>query len=217
MIPKTIHQIYGIFDDGIAISDIPVFKHNTELTKAFCKGHNIEYKMWSLKDCEELLCEYYPEYIELWTEFRFPIQRADFIRYLILHRYGGIYIDCDIYPVKPLDKLLNDDLLFVCWNNDNKKLPYNAIMGAKPNHKIFITICQDIIKRVEEKQSKKIYDTWKGRLVFQTTGHQMLKNHIDKSYIHNVLHIKNDNKKINITAEEVYFYDNNISSWFKKQ
>jgi mannosyltransferase OCH1-like enzyme len=213
-IPKIIHQVYGIFKDEKTLDDIPIFKKHTELTKAFCKGHNIQYKMWSLKDCEELLCEYYPEYIELWNEFRYPIQRADFIRYLILHRCGGIYIDCDIYPVKPLDTLLNDDLLFVCWHNDTKKLPYNAIMGAIPNHNLFIQICKDIIKRVEEKQSMKIYDTWKGRLVFQTTGHSMLKNHIHKQYIKDVLHIQNDTKNINVIGNEPYFYDSNISSWY---
>ena len=29
MIPKFIHQIYGIFDDGVDLNDIPVFKKNT--------------------------------------------------------------------------------------------------------------------------------------------------------------------------------------------
>ena len=214
MIPKIIHQVYGIFDDGVSLDEITVFKKHTDLTKAFCYGHNIEYKMWSLKECEELLCEYYPEYIELWNEFRLPIQQADFIRYLILHRCGGIYVDCDIYPIKPLDKLLKDDLLFVSWNNDKKMLPYNAIMGATPNHNLFINICNDIIDRVEEKQSMEIYDKWQGRLVYQTTGHHMLKNHVKKEYIKDILHIHNDEKGINIVGKDVYFYDSNLSLWF---
>ena len=214
MIPKFIHQIYGIFDDGVDMNDIPIFKKNTELTRAFCKGHNIKYKMWSLKECEELICEHYPEYIELWSEFRHPIQKADFIRYLILHRFGGIYVDCDIYPIKPLTDLLKDDLLFVCWNNDLQKKPYNAIMGSKPLNDLFIRICNDIIDRVEEKQSMTIYETWVGRLVFQTTGHHMLKHHVPKSSIKDIMFIQNKEKNIIVKSDNPYFMDSNISSWF---
>ena len=60
----------------------------------------------------------------------------------------------------------------------------------------------------------KIYDTWVGRLVFQTTGHSMLRKHIDKKYIKDVLHIQNDKKNINVIGNEPYFYDSNISSWY---
>ena len=213
MIPKIIHQVFWNFK-GKELDEITVFKKHTDLTKAFCKGHNIEYKMWSLKDCEELICEFYPEYIELWNEFRLPIQQCDFIRYLILHRCGGIYVDCDIYPIKPLDKLLKDDLLFVSWHNDKKILPYNAVMGAEKENDLFINICNDIIDRVEEKQSMEIYDKWQGRLVYQTTGHNMLKNHVKKEYIKDILHIHNEKKGINIVGKDVYFYDSNLSLWF---
>ena len=35
---KLVHQIYGIFDDGIPLKDIRVFYENVQKTKEFCKS-----------------------------------------------------------------------------------------------------------------------------------------------------------------------------------
>ena len=93
-----IHQIFWAFK-GKELSEIPNFKLNVDETISFCKVHNYEYKLWHLKDCEKLIEEDFPEYLELWNDYRFPIQRADFIRYCILYKFGGLYIDCDIRPM----------------------------------------------------------------------------------------------------------------------
>jgi mannosyltransferase OCH1-like enzyme len=37
----------------------------------------------------------YPWFLETWDNYRFPIQRADSIRYFILAHHGGIYVDLD--------------------------------------------------------------------------------------------------------------------------
>ena len=214
MIPKTIHQIYGIFNDGIKLEDIDVFRESVDETKRYCEEYDYQYKMWSLKDCEELICEYFPQYICLWNEFRFPIQRADFIRYLILYQYGGWYVDCDVYPIQDLSSMSHYEQVFTTWASDTKRLPYNAVMGSQVNNKLFIKICDDIILRVLEKQSMKIYDTWKGRLVFQTTGHHMLKKHLDDSSIFELMMIYNKKKKIFTTSDNPYFYDHCASIWY---
>jgi len=213
MIPKTIHQVYGIFDDGIPLQDIDVFRQSVDETKRYCDEWCYEYKMWNLKDCEELIIEKYPQYIDLWTEFRYPIQRADFIRYLILHSYGGWYVDCDVYPIQSLHSLSDNKQVFTSWNNDKDKKPYNAVMGSVKNNPLFIKICNDIEFRTIEKQNIEIYNTWKGRLVFHTTGHHMLKRHVPKEDIHDLLVVYNEKKKIFITADNPYFYDNNASLW----
>ena len=76
MIPKRIHQIFWPFSTtkGKELNEIDIFRESTEETKRYCDQYNYEYKMWNLKDCEELLCEDYPQYIWLWTEFRYDIQ-----------------------------------------------------------------------------------------------------------------------------------------------
>lgn len=216
MINKIIHQVYGIFDDGIPLEDINVFSQSVDETKRYCDEWCYEYKMWNLKDCEELIVEKYPQYIDIWTEFRYPIQRADFIRYLILHSYGGWYVDCDVYPIQSLHSLSDNKQVFTSWNNDKDKKPYNAVMGSVKNNPLFIKICNDIEFRTIQKQNIEIYNTWKGRLVFHTTGHHMLKRHVPKEDIHDLLVVYNEKKKIYITADNPYFYDNNASFWHSK-
>ena len=216
-----IHQIYGIFDDGIKWEDIPKYKDNIIETQNFAKLHNYDYKLWDLKDCEKLIDEKYPQYRNLWDNFRFPIQRADFIRYGILHSYGGLYIDCDIKPVKNLDSVFKDDLYFVYWANDKLKKPYNAIMGSSKGNPLFLDIMEECEKAFIEKSKIKIYNEWKGRFVYQTTGHHFLqkvlkKNKISKErYFHDSVYILNEEKDFEIGNKETsLFFDLNASEWY---
>jgi len=214
-IPKKIHQIFWSFT-GKELNDIPKFKEHTLKTEQFANHYGYEYKLWDLKECEELIVEHFPKYITLWTEFRFPIQRCDFIRYLILFIHGGWYLDCDVYPIQDLTPLENNNQVFTTWHIDHKRLPYNAVMGSTHRNPLFLDIMQECEKRTYDKQSKKIYDTWKGRLVFQTTGHFMLNSVIDKKDVYDLLTIFNEKKKINNSSHNPYFHDSNISSWWGK-
>lgn len=217
---KTIHQIYGIFDDGIPLKDIPVFYENVQKTKAFCKKHKYKHKMWNLSQCVNLIKKHYPEYLSLWNSFTVPIQRADFVRYCILHKYGGIYVDCDIHPLRSLDDLFNKDYFFVTWHDDKQKLPYNAVMGSKKNQSIFVEVMKHCKESFNKLRKKEIYKTWKGRFVFQTTGHRMLNRVLKeqkvnkKQYVLDVLRVKSKSGKI-VSGKNPYFEDSNASVWFQ--
>jgi len=222
---KIVHQIYGIFQDGIKLEDISIFKEAVNKTKKFCLNQNYEYKMWSLEDCEKLLTEHYFEYIELWNDFRYPIQKCDFIRYCILNTYGGCYIDCDVHPIKSLEDIFESDQYFVHWSDDIKKKPYNAVIGSKKNNPLFLEIIKEVQKSFYEKESLKYYIRKRGRFVYHTTGHSMLnrvlkKQKIDKDkYLHDVIYIGvssgNERKKYDIgNKETALFIDSNASTWY---
>lgn len=220
---KIVHQVYGLFDDGKDISEVPspdnpIFLINTQFTKIICEQNNIEYKMWNKEDCDNLIKSDFYHFQELWNDFFEPIQQADFIRYCILFKYGGIYIDCDIRPVKPFDELFEKDFVFVHWANDKKRLPYNAVMGSKPNNQLFKSIMCECEKSFYEKRNIEVYGEWPGRFIFQTTGHFMLERvmkeeKIDKDkYFLNILKINNKGKII--TGKDVFFEDDNLSTWY---
>ena len=215
-----IHQIFWSFK-GKELSEIPNFKLNVDETISFCKVHNYEYKLWDLKDCENLIEKEFPEYLQLWNDFRYDIQRCDFIRYCILYKYGGLYLDCDIRPMKNLDSVFSEPFYFVHWQDDKKRTPYIAIMGSVKNQDIFLKIIEQCKKDFYEKSKIKTYDTWKGRFVFQTTGHHMVervmkKNKIDKDrFFHDVIYVKNVDKGFDIgDCNNALFYDSNASVWY---
>jgi len=92
-IPKIIHQIW-------------IGKKVPEKFKAFqesWKEHHPdwEYKLWTQHD----LYEFGFENIDLIKESRNPGEISDMMRYEILLRYGGVYVDFDFECLKPLDDL----------------------------------------------------------------------------------------------------------------
>jgi mannosyltransferase OCH1-like enzyme len=125
MIPKIVHQIY---DNN--------YKDEVDQTELFCLTNNIEYKMWSKKDIELLIINKYPEFIDLYNICN------DFIKYIILYEYGGIFINCDFVFVDniiPYD-IFDREYFFV---KSNEGAIYNAIIGSKKyNNVLKIILCQ---------------------------------------------------------------------------
>jgi len=58
--------------------------------------------------------------------------KANVVRYEILLRYGGIYVDTDFECLKNLSPLIEDVDCFVAWQRAG--LANNAIIGASPGH-----------------------------------------------------------------------------------
>lgn len=65
-----------------------------------------EYMLWTDAGSREFIAEHYPWFLDHFDNYKYPIQRADVIRYFVLYHYGGVYIDLDIGCLKPMDPLL---------------------------------------------------------------------------------------------------------------
>ena len=136
--------------------------------KEYCEKHNHEYLFWDNERCNDLLNKY-PEYKFMYDNFRYGIMKCDFIRYLVLYEYGGLYIDCDV--------IINTDNIdtthsigFLKYND--KKLFDNGIIYSEKNNKDILLFFDEIKKNIMEKNKIKVYDSWKARYVFQTIGHR---------------------------------------------
>ena len=67
---------------------------------------------------------------------------SDVARYEILLRHGGVYLDCDMEPRRPIDDLLGVDA-FACWEVDGVWVN-NAVMGCTPGHELM----HDLVTRL---------------------------------------------------------------------
>ena len=82
--------------------------------------------------CDELVKFHYPQYEELYYNVKYPIMKVDIVRFLILHRYGGIYIDMDCIPV--IKKLKESDFV-VAYKKGLKREHYEMeILQSKKNN-----------------------------------------------------------------------------------
>jgi len=223
MIPKIIHQIFIKFKDGKDLIQIPEFLESQKKVKKYCEEKKYTYKLWDEGEVYDLIREDYPQYEELYNDFRFEIQKCDFVRYLILHRYGGIYLDLDIYPLRERDmsKLFEKDYFFTRWCDDKQNLPYIAVMGSEAGQDIFQKIAEHCKESTYEKQKMEIYQKWTGRLVFQTTGHFMVhrvlkKNKVPQDKKLAIVSVYNPIKKIcSIPPNDAgIFMDGSVSIWY---
>lgn len=98
---------------------------------------DFEHKLWNdLDDIDNLVESQYPQYWKTYRNFPAHIMKIDFARFCILHSYGGIYADMDVF----------------CYHNFFQSLvpgayvlqaPYgdipieNALMIASKNHPFF--------------------------------------------------------------------------------
>lgn len=79
--------------------------------------------------------------------------RADIARYEILHRLGGVYVDCDFEARRPIDDLL-DVGCFAAWEIDDVWVN-NAILGATPGHPFLADLIDGLPANVTRTRGKR--------------------------------------------------------------
>ncbi|CAO1620637.1 unnamed protein product [Parajaminaea phylloscopi] len=70
-----------------------------------------EYMLWTDASSRAFIAEHYSWFLTVFDSYPFAIQRADAIRYFVLHHYGGIYMDLDIGCNRRLDPLLRFEII----------------------------------------------------------------------------------------------------------
>ncbi|KPI41573.1 Mannosyl phosphorylinositol ceramide synthase CSH1 [Cyphellophora attinorum] len=133
-IPKIIHQTYKnatIPDRWLEAQQSCIALHQPDY----------EYHLWSDAESLSFIAEHYAWFLPTFSGYSHPIQRADAIRYFVLRKYGGIYIDLDDGCARRLDPLLQYQA-FV-----RRTIPTgisNDVMGSVPNHPFFVRVTESL-------------------------------------------------------------------------
>lgn len=133
MIPKIIHQIW------IGNQEIP------EREKAFiekCKNlhPDWEYKFWRNEDIKEIILGY-ESFVKKISRFQKPAYLTDFIRILVLYKYGGVYLDVDIELNQSLNKLnLSKDFIISIAPKVITRFQ-NCFIAASKNNEFLEYLC----------------------------------------------------------------------------
>lgn len=135
-----------------------------------------EYVLMTDEDNREFIKNYFPDLLEIYDNFPYPIQRADTIRYCWLYINGGLYLDCDFELLDSLNKLFeSDDELFFVASSNTKNVITNGFMASVPHHPFWLTMIDFI------KQKPPFYITFdKHYHVMETTGPMALTRSIKK-------------------------------------
>ncbi|TVY49508.1 Mannosyl phosphorylinositol ceramide synthase [Lachnellula occidentalis] len=133
IIPKIIHQTYKN-------STIPA-KWKPSQQSCIDLHDDYEYKLWTDDMSREFIVNEYPWFTATFDSYPFPIQRADAIRYFVLHFYGGVYIDLDDGCNRRLDPLLS----YPAWLR--RTIPTgisNDAMGSVAQHPFFTHVIESL-------------------------------------------------------------------------
>lgn len=68
-------------------------RHNETLTacrdSCLAMHPQYEFKFWTDENAEEFVIGEFPEMLDTWNSYRYLIQKADSLRYMVLYVYGG--------------------------------------------------------------------------------------------------------------------------------
>ena len=145
-VPRKIHQIW-IGSDQIPKS-ATAWREHAHL-------HGYEYQLWQEDDLNKIGLQQNSAYQHMLSREDLP-GAVDVARYLILEQFGGIYLDCDWYPVR--NDISFHDLLpltgLVTMAEDTPRqtgkgsiLLANSFIAAPKNHPVFsrlITALADV-------------------------------------------------------------------------
>jgi len=131
VIPKKIHQIW-------LGSPLPI--KYFRLIKSWIEKHpDWEYKLWTDKDVEP----FGMVNKKLFDSIDNYGIKTDILRYEIIYRHGGLYIDTDFKCIKPMDDLMYLDF-FSGSGHTASPTAFCGLFASYPKNPLFLNIIKDI-------------------------------------------------------------------------
>lgn len=219
LIPKIIHQTCP---DKNKLD--PRFLENIAHIKRI--NPDWEYRLYDHEDRREFLSyNYPPKYLKAYDALQsdYGAAKADFFRYLLIYKYGGVYLDIKSGTTISLSEVINEDDVYILseWDNhQDGEFPgagrwsrygvpsefqqWHVI--AVPEHPFLKTVISIVMENIEN------YDPFKlghGRIgVLRTTGpipYTLAIKPIQKLHDHRVVKIKD-------LGIEYSFFKNDINA-----
>ena len=142
MIPKNIFQSWHTTNLH------PVIQKRIDRMKQLNPDYN--HKIYTDKEIDDFVNEHFPGQIaECYNRLNIIVAKVDFWRYLVLYKYGGVYLDMDSGLEAPLDKLIkkDDEAIISAENNPNTYLQWCLMFTPRhPILELTIAIVVDNIK-----------------------------------------------------------------------
>lgn len=115
-----------------------------------------EYRLWTDDNIPELRCQ------AAYDAMPHLSGKADILRYDLLHRFGGVYVDADSECVSPLTDDLCDNLAFAVHENEYIRpgLTANGVIGTQPGCPL-MTAMSDHIETLQDLAGCASTDVWK--------------------------------------------------------
>ena len=136
----------------------------------------LKYKLWDLSEANAMVRECYPQFVNLWETFPHGINKADFFRYVLMHKFGGCYFDVDFVSCRSIEPLLMKDVCVVGeeWPHSFRDATVHngALICGSVEHPFWMHVMNEVLRRSHRmKNCNDIQES-----VFKLTGTAMLRD-----------------------------------------
>ena len=122
-IPRTIHRVW--------LGTAPIPEEHQRFGETFARHHpGWEMRLWTDEDLPDLDITAIDR-----DRSRTRSELSNLVRYEVLHRFGGVYVDTDVECQRPLPPLLKGIDAFAALELPGRVC--TAILGAVPGHPVF--------------------------------------------------------------------------------
>lgn len=133
---------------------------NSSWSYKFIKGNDLNFYIKNV----------WPSYFKQYCEFK-TIQKAAIQRIAAVHKYGGVYADCDVYPIKKADSFIDlnpESVFFILKEHSNYKgqLVADYIFASEKESKLLNELVIEIFKRSKEMTIENL-NGWSG-FIYET-------------------------------------------------
>jgi mannosyltransferase OCH1-like enzyme len=115
---------------------------------------NWEYVLWTDEMNRNFVKQHFSYFLPIYDAYESNIQRVDAVRYFVLFKMGGIYIDVDFECLANIESVLaNDECVFGkepkehCAVHGKDIIISNAFMGAVPGSPFLKVLCSELMQK----------------------------------------------------------------------
>ena len=207
MIPKIIHQVWEECEE-------PLSDFYQQLSETWKSNHpDWKYEFWDVDRMDNFILNNYPDFVDIYFNYRYKVHRWDVIRYLILFKIGGMYADFDYECFEPFDRYLMEDKCYFAMEPEKHCRAFqkdiyfnNALMITPPGHLFFKAVIEHLHATPITYTGNKTLD------VLSSTGPLMLTNLYEKYENKNDIHLFPAEQVSPWTQNEVRSYRNGTAN-----
>lgn len=130
-----------------------------------------QYTLHTDEDIDQIVRQYAPDFYDSYRNFYTHIERVDFVRYVLLYEFGGIYADLDEVCIKPLDDLVAKNQIVLGYEPVEHNTLYqrdhilcNAFMISPPKQQFWMDFMNYIIQNYDNHK----WIPWKNTAIYRT-------------------------------------------------
>ena len=143
---------------------------------AFAAMDGWTHRLWNEEAVDDLISEHYPALLDVYRALRYPVQRVDVAKYVIADALGGVVCDLDVLPRCHIGDIAVSPCLFAFCSRRNviaNDFFYTEV--GLPG------IFDDFASNLARVEAIPVYDRWKMRYVFQTTGPDFFTRYLKRA------------------------------------